>query len=407
MTFFFSIVVAVLFVWLLHRIINFKGNVKSEKHILRLKLIGKDARLVHAVFKVSSYEGFHYFDFCMDEVIRLFLDVVKSTKTNKATRLYLFDYCKYAVKDEYNIFPVPVNSVQYHKLKANVPKALQDSVHRRIGSLPPLTEDMEIQLYARDALRWQRVLDKMTEEYRQGEEQQFYAEVIKIAALNESSEARQRNAYYKGYNFLAPKDKKLSLKLYVHYLHTGLKDFKHKDIGKRNKQAFFDKDKERKFELICKKMRSNGDLDKALCSVDEMYAVKRRTIKLDETAIAEARNEHTDVVNILDRYLSDNDVDLPATNDKTGKISQSTLPVIDFPKVSDSELLQLFAENNLQLDMQDLSNFADQKGIFKNQLIDSINKKYYELLDDVLIEEGEGVYTIEKEYFRIVSEPKK
>jgi hypothetical protein len=47
--------------------------------------------------------------------------------------------------------------------------------------------------------------------------------------------------------------------------------------------------------------------------------------------------------------------------------------------------------------------FAKSKGIFKNQLIESINEICYDFLDDVLIEEEDDYYTINRNYFQTIS----
>ena len=43
--------------------------------------------------------------------------------------------------------------------------------------------------------------------------------------------------------------------------------------------------------------------------------------------------------------------------------------------------------------------FAKSKGVFKNQLIESINDICFERLDDVLIEEDEEYYTVNQYYY--------
>jgi hypothetical protein len=47
-----------------------------------------------------------------------------------------------------------------------------------------------------------------------------------------------------------------------------------------------------------------------------------------------------------------------------------------------------------------LETFAKSKGVFKNQLIESINEICYEILDDVLIEEEDEFYTINPDYYQ-------
>jgi hypothetical protein len=65
--------------------------------------------------------------------------------------------------------------------------------------------------------------------------------------------------------------------------------------------------------------------------------------------------------------------------------------------------LELFPKSNFSVSQIELEQFAKSKGIFKNQLIESINEICYEFLDDVLIEEEEDYYTINTNYFKRIT----
>ena len=64
------------------------------------------------------------------------------------------------------------------------------------------------------------------------------------------------------------------------------------------------------------------------------------------------------------------------------------------------EILELFAKNNFSILQSEVEFFTKSKGIFKNQLIESLNDACYELLDDLLIEEEGDYYTINTNYFQ-------
>jgi hypothetical protein len=63
----------------------------------------------------------------------------------------------------------------------------------------------------------------------------------------------------------------------------------------------------------------------------------------------------------------------------------------------------MFLKNNFSMPQIEIEEFAKSKGVFKNQLIESINESCYEILDDVLIEEEDDYYTIFPEYFQKIS----
>lgn len=69
------------------------------------------------------------------------------------------------------------------------------------------------------------------------------------------------------------------------------------------------------------------------------------------------------------------------------------------------ELLQLFAKSSFCLPQSDVETFARTNGLFRNQLIESVNEICYEVLDDVLIEEDEEFYITNENYFRTIIHP--
>jgi uncharacterized protein YgiM (DUF1202 family) len=64
--------------------------------------------------------------------------------------------------------------------------------------------------------------------------------------------------------------------------------------------------------------------------------------------------------------------------------------------------LEVFAKSNFTLSKSELETFAKSKGVFKNQLIESINEICYDDLDDVLIEEEDDNYVINESYYKTI-----
>jgi hypothetical protein len=68
------------------------------------------------------------------------------------------------------------------------------------------------------------------------------------------------------------------------------------------------------------------------------------------------------------------------------------------------KLIQMIVSNSFVILQQEVDKFAIENGLFKNQLIDSINEKCSEHLDgEALIEEDEENYTIEKSYYKEIA----
>ena len=55
--------------------------------------------------------------------------------------------------------------------------------------------------------------------------------------------------------------------------------------------------------------------------------------------------------------------------------------------------------NEYELAANSVEEFASKNHTFKNSLIENINDKCYELLDDLLIELDDEIYYLNKEYY--------
>ena len=72
--------------------------------------------------------------------------------------------------------------------------------------------------------------------------------------------------------------------------------------------------------------------------------------------------------------------------------------LLNFTKIQ-QDVLDSFSKANFSVLQTDFETFAKSKGMFKNQLIESINEVCYETLDDVLIEEENDFYIINENYY--------
>ena len=216
---------------------------------------------------------------------------------------------------------------------------------------------------------------------------------------------------------MAKHDKEKSLYLYMYYLYYDLKSetFDNKQLTKTIQKNLFKTEEQLKyFEVIVQEFVNDKDLNKALSSISKVYAVKRKKIKLDEETIQQVQQQHSGTVELLNEYLRDDsedtadtlieeshdtEIDLIVSQKKT-EISQSIFLEELSLKPIQSKTLELFAKNNLIIAQSEIEAFAKSNGVFKNQLIDSINDTCYEYLDDLLIEEEDDDYTINTTYYQ-------
>src|SRR5690606_2894053 len=180
------------------------------------------------------------------------------------------------------------------------------------------------------------------------------------------------------------------------------------------KSLFITNEQLHDFQIIIGQLIQDKDLERALKAVPSVYAVKRKKIKLNTNIIREVREKHSGTVDLLNEYLKDEYED-ESNIFKTREINSEEVVMeitsksenielspfddsISFTKIQ-HEILEIFSKENLSVLQTDLETFAKSKGMFKNQLIDSINENCYELLDDILIEEDDEFYTINESYY--------
>ena len=148
-------------------------------------------------------------------------------------------------------------------------------------------------------------------------------------------------------------------------------------------------------------------LDKALESVSKAPEVKRKKLQFDTASIKEIEKKHSETVELLNEYLKD-DYEEDNNSVQSQGISKEEVPQSAFVSeltftVIHTTALELFAKSNFSISQNEFEVFAKSKGVFKNQLIESINDTCYEFLDDVLIEEEDDYYTINTSYFQKIS----
>ena len=163
------------------------------------------------------------------------------------------------------------------------------------------------------------------------------------------------------------------------------------------------------FEKIVSELITDKDLDKALTNVPKIYEVKRKKIQLDTATIKEVQKQHSGTVELLNEYLNDDFEDDENTlksqeinseeikiqiSQKHEEITHSVFLTELALKPIHITTLELFAKSNFTVSQSEIEVFAKSNGVFKNQLIESINDTCYEFLDDILIEEEDDFCTI-------------
>ncbi len=333
----------------------------------------------------------------------------------------VFKFCENCVRDVYG-----------HKRKLNtmlkyshdeVKTAFEEKIVLKldtilptlITSITPPDDATELELNTQNTVRWKSKFAEITTNFS-GTAEAFVETMIALGNANKNNPSVE-NIFFEASKFIAKQSKEAALKLYVYYLHYDLKSatFDNKQLTKTVQKSLFNTNEQlHTFEQIISELINDKNLEKALYAVPNVYSVKRKKIQLDRTTIKEVQQLHSGTVELLNEYLRDDFEDDNntikaeeiSTEEIQIEITQKTetahhsIYLSELPFNSDQiSVLELFSKNSLSILQSEMEEFAKSKGIFKNQIIESINETCYETLDDVLIEEDDDYYTILPEYY--------
>ena len=273
-------------------------------------------------------------------------------------------------------------------------------------------------MYSQNTNRWKIKFEELTANYKNNLKE-FIDSVVSLGKLNKKNPSVE-NIFFEASKFISKYDKESALSLYVHYLYHDLKSvtFDNKQLTKTIQKSLFKTNKQlHDFEIIVSELIKDKDLEKALKSVSKVYEIKRKKIQLDTDSIKEVQQQHSGTVELLNEYLKDdyedenNSIKTEEINNEEIQIeiTQKSNEIQHSPYLSDIAFkpihitaLELFSKSNFSVSESEFESFAKSQGVFKNQLIESINEICYDFFDDVLIEEEDEYYTINKNYFQSI-----
>lgn len=272
-------------------------------------------------------------------------------------------------------------------------------------------KETEIKLNLQNTTRWKSKFEEISSSFNKNSKEFLY-QIIELGKLNKENPSVE-NIFFEASKFIAKYDQEKALSLYLHYLDHDLKSitFDNKQLTKTiQKNLFKDNIQLENFERIVSEFIQDKDLEKAINSVPQVYAVKRKKIQLDKSVIKEVQKKHSGTVELLNEYLGDEnseDLDDKPVIEKQIEISIAYSKTEEMVSIYSKDFvfkpihtstLDFFSKNNYSILQSEFEIFAKSKGAFMNQLIENINEICFENLDDLLIEEDEEYYTINYDY---------
>jgi len=269
-------------------------------------------------------------------------------------------------------------------------------------------------LYCEPYNRWITKFTELKKSFDKDDSRSFIKGVLLLEAHNKNNPNIDL-IFYEAAKFIAKYEKKLSIQYYLKYIfyNIKLKNFNNKPLSNTILKLLFEIDEQLSdFQDIVNTLKKNMDIEKALYAISNIYIPKRKKIVLDKNKIEVVTHNHSETVKLLNEYLDKVEIDnkgalgadVGILRNKTtfNNIPQKVsifISNLNFSEIQEF-LLKQIAENSFSISQKKIADYALKNGMFKNQLIDSINDVCCELLDgEALIEEDEDSYVIEESIY--------
>lgn len=270
-------------------------------------------------------------------------------------------------------------------------------------------KETQIKLNETNVNRWKAEFNAIKDSFNPSDISKFIEEIDFLESVNEKN-PNIKNILYETAKFIAKYNPTQALIYYAKYIIYDLKS-KNNDYKQLpqaiQKSLFKSADQLNEFEKIIRELLTKRNLERAIDELSLFYIPKRKKIIIDAKEVKEVETKHSGTLELLNNILAD-EGDLvrnttTATETEIGhednkkqhnnkfQVALSNLQV---------EVIERIASNSYQLSIKEVEELALENNLFKNQLIDSINEAFAEILDgEVLIEEDDEFYVMEKSFY--------
>lgn len=158
------------------------------------------------------------------------------------------------------------------------------------------------------------------------------------------------------------------------------------------------------FQATLANLTKTKHLEKPLENRSKVDIRPRKRIQLDHLEIQNIEKKHKDTVELLNDYLCD-DEEPPQTKTNIHIMDNDSNNSLILAKACrqqvQKKLVKMIRDNSFKIHQSQVDKYANKNGMFKNQLIDSINEAYENFLEgEALIEEDGENYRIEESYYQ-------
>jgi len=308
-------------------------------------------------------------------------------------------------------FPYSENNIkkEFEKRIGDIIKELVIEFKSQIEKPDLLTQ---VELNGQNVNRWKIELTELKDSFQIEKKDKFIEGVTTLEETNKKC-SNIENIFYEASKFISLYDDVYALKYYAKYIYYDLNSikFNNKQLMNSVKKSLFKTEEQlNEFKEIIEELIRTRNIENALDSISKIYIPKRKKIFLNKTEIKEVEQKHSGTVELLNEYLNDDDgvENIENKEVELSFISSSKKSLLFKPELCindiQEKLLMKIVNNSFLIHQDEVDKFALNNGLFKNQLVDSINELCEEYLGgEVLIEEDKENYIIEESYYREIA----
>ena len=329
---------------------------------------------------------------------------------------YILKYCEQLLRSFYyfkklSSFDRQYNHADVNKaIKEHILIHIENSLTELLAEVAPLDSSTERSLYTLHPTRWKSMLRLDEVFYLEMGKEEFLLHAETIIALNNNNSSLE-NIFMELSKFLAGLDNQKSLEYFLKYTDQNIsgRKFIRKEMSKTmSKKLFKDSESHIRFlKIITSLLKREITIEEALLQIKGFYEPIRKKIRLDQNAIQKVQQDFTGTVDLLGEFLSDDNLEeievvsgMPPENATLmeTKTESSDKYLIEVTTI-ESDLLDLFNINSFSLSKTEIADYCHSTGSMQNVLINNINEKCYDVIDDLLIEDNADSFTIDGNYY--------
>ncbi|MEQ8360104.1 MAG: tellurite resistance TerB C-terminal domain-containing protein [Cytophagales bacterium] len=306
----------------------------------------------------------------------------------------------------------------YHKSEELINEKLgfrvDELITEKYSQISPPDCETEVELNAQNVNRWKDEFEKIKKNIGLKKIEGFKVSLRDLVKVNKKN-PKVESIFFEAAKFIASQDSLLALIYYLKYIRYNLaSEYKRRELPSNIKKSIFkNEEQQQKYDQIISELEDTKDTKAAINQLIDLFTPKKKRIVLDKSGIEETERKHLGTVSLLNEYLNDDEAELEdveeaesintnvASNDETSSQLEKTqfISGLNLSTIQ-IDLIKRIAANSFTIGQTEVDDFAQRNGMFKNQLIDSINEACEQYLDgDVLIEEDDDNYVIEETYY--------